>query len=156
MDRVHLMAFSLDRDALLDYSREIQSICDRKSVDYKGPSPLPVFKFQGPLTDIAPKDWLEETPHWVRELGMDESDFSRLQSFEQADDLTSLALFCRQFEVYDSGTVQEAVALPLPETVCLHVNVDTIEHHTGGEHSPYTYDPGREHVTDLDFEAHHS
>ena len=34
--------------------------------------------------------------------------------------------------------------------------MNTFDYHIGGENSPYTYDPGRDHVTDLDYEAHHS
>ncbi|WP_254534062.1 hypothetical protein [Natrinema gelatinilyticum] len=148
MEKIYLTAFSLYRGALDEYAEKVESIFDSKGADYTGPVKVETFSFSGPLNNGFSRRELETAPKWVQSLDFRDDDYSRLRSFNKAKDTGNIMLFGRRFLLTDNRATQEAMSVPLPDTVCLHVEVDTIDQYSGGKHTPYTYDPDRDHVTD--------
>lgn len=157
MDRMKITILGLDRDAVHVHSENIRQLLNKKGADYNGPYPPPAFESDihlDEIEDYPPSQWGDDVPYWLSDLEIDAKQRERLTAVDWADKVTTFSLYCRLFKVYNSDPIRSVMSISFPEHVCMLVNIDTIKTHGHGRRVPYTYDPGRGHITDTDYDAH--
>lgn len=154
MDRARLLLFSLNNDAVERHTATIEDYLKRKGAEYTGPRTPPALESTIAVEEIAatqPQNWTADPPHWVSDLTISDAELSRLKESERVEQRDQFVLFARTIDVQDHSVIRDVMELPLPEDVCLQVDVDVVTAPSARDNSPYTYDPGRDHVTDGDY-----
>lgn len=154
MDRARLLLFSLDKDAVENHTATIEERLKRKGVEYTGPRTPPVLESTIAVDDIEstqPREWAADPPDWASRLTISDAEIARLKEAGRVEQRDQFVLFARTFKVRDHSVIRDLMEISLPEGVCLQVDVDVVTAPSARDNSPYTYDPGRDHVTDRDY-----
>lgn len=157
MDRMGLTILGLDRNAVHNRGETVRIFLKKKGAQFDGPFPPPAFHSEVELSEIEdypPSQWAEEVPRWLSILDLDKSQLDRIKAVDWAENVTTFTLYCRRIVVYNSDAIRAVMGISLSDQLCMHASIDTVNSHGRGRNAPYTYDPGREHLTDTDYEAH--
>lgn len=133
----HIVLFSPDRDTVEEEANTISRLCDKKGVEYNGPSPEPLIRDWRPAAD-------DEPPYIINRRELDESETQRLLS--KTIHTRSLKL-----HQYGSDDVVRRIALrDYPEDLFMTIAVNKPEFQSGTSgYAPHTYDPQADYKTEL-------
>jgi ribosomal protein S10 len=140
---------SVDRDALEQTVGDIVNALDQRGAEYSGPVPHPRFVVRKFPRDPA------DLPAWVRDDYTEEELRMLKQVAAACESDYQLCIFYRTLQTRDQAAARALAERETPETVRVTMATEEVNVPTSGSNVPYTYDPNRDHVTDVDFDAHH-
>lgn len=136
METTHVVLFGPDKDAVLESTEEIRSLCEQKGVEYQGPHTYEVIEDWTPDED-------DEPPYVINGHEMDDAETERL---------LHQPIFTRKFQLYryaSDDVVRKITLSEYPEDVFLTIEVDQTEFQGWNRgYAPHSYDPATNYKTD--------
>lgn len=148
-----ITAFGKSRDNVHSWGKSVQSECKKQGADLKGPIPLPQISISCHNEDYY--------VNVINKENSDENWFSQLQfSEEEKNNLypesgKKNTIFGRLLVIDSDSVVKSVLDAEVDRELFLRVHVE--ESHVPNNPGSYShgYDPNKDYVTDIDFDAHH-
>lgn len=150
---VSLHVFSSCRPTLEKYLDQLRDTLETVGGEYEGPATPPklpnseVKSFLRHLADPDSDDTkaAEDFPGWIFTIASSEENVDAIVDIAKSND----PLFVRIIRVFGDQAIRSALNTEHPPEVKVVAELGKRTHGKGAGYDPYTYDPNRDHKTDL-------
>ncbi|WP_327050555.1 hypothetical protein [Halomicrococcus gelatinilyticus] len=143
MESTELTLYGHNREGIISIMGDILDDCREQGVEFDGPITPPTVKTAEAEEYYEDRKEEIDVPDWIRDVELDEDILAALGDSQQT-------IHARIIRIYgNSSIVKETAFREPPAGVSIEIHIDIQTGYSAGSSPPYTYDPSKDHVTDI-------